>query len=73
MASIWDVLPIYKASLVGSGMLKNKENKQRAAVEEFMSYCSMEQEELDLYRVESLWFGEAINFGTSFIKAPFEK
>jgi len=73
MASIWDVLPIYKASLVGEWDVKEQGEQQRAAVEEFMSYCSMEQEELDLYRVESLWFGEAINFGTSFIKAPFEK
>lgn len=72
MASVWDVLPIYKAQLVGEWEEKELGEEQRAAVEEAMNYFSSEQEELDLYRVESLWFGEAINFGTSFVKAPFE-
>jgi hypothetical protein len=73
MASIWDVLPIYHASLVGEWEEKELGEEQRSAVEEAMNYFSSEQEELDLYRVESLWFGEAISFGTSFVKAPFEK
>jgi len=73
MASIWDVLPIYHASLVGEWEEKELGEEQRSAVEEAMNFFSSEQEELDLYRVESLWFGEAISFGTSFVKAPFEK
>ena len=72
MASIWDVLPIYKAQLVGEWEPKEQGEEQRAALEDAMSYFAMEQNELDLYRVESLWFGEAIDFGTSFVKAPFE-
>lgn len=72
MASIWDVLPIYHASLVGEWEEKELGEEQRSAVEEAMNYFSSEQEELDLYRVESLWFGETIDFGTSFVKAPFE-
>lgn len=72
MASVWDVLPIYHASLVGEWEEKELGEEQRSAVEEAMNFFSSEQEELDLYRVESLWFGEAINFGTSFVKAPFE-
>lgn len=72
MASIWDVLPIYHASLVGEWEASENGEAQRAAVEEAMNHFASEQKELDLYRVESLWFGEAINFGTSFVKAPFE-
>lgn len=72
MASVWDVLPIYTAALVGEWEPQEQGEEQRQAVQNFMDYLAMEKDELDLYRVESLWFGEAINMGTSFVKAPFE-
>src|ERR1700760_3567794 len=53
MASVWDVLPIYHASLVGEWEEQELGEEQRTAVEEAMNYFASEQEELDLYRVES--------------------
>lgn len=72
MASIWDTLPIFRAELVGDWETNEEGDKQKDALEEAMNFYSMEQDELDLYRVESLWFGEAISLGTSFVKLPFE-
>lgn len=72
MGSIWGVLPIYTASLVGEWDETQHGEDQRKALEEAMSYWSSEPSELDLMRVENLWFGEAIGFGTSFTKTPYE-
>jgi hypothetical protein len=45
----------------------------RSAFEEAMQYVAIEPFELDLYRVYHEWFGEAIKYGTSILKAPWEK
>jgi hypothetical protein len=44
----------------------------RTALEDFMEYVGIEPEELDLYRVYHEWFGDAIKYGTSLLKAPHE-
>jgi hypothetical protein len=72
MGSIWGVLPIYTASLIGEWDETEHGEDQRKALEEAMSFWSSEPTELDLMRVENLWFGEAIGFGTSFTKTPYE-
>lgn len=72
MGSIWGVLPIYTTSLVGEWDEAEQGEEQRQAIEEAMVYFASEPNELDLYRVENLWFGEGIGFGTSFVKAPYE-
>lgn len=72
MGSIWGVLPIYNAQLVGDWDENEKGEEQRKAIEEAMNFWSSEPSELDLMRVENLWFGEAIGFGTSFTKTPYE-
>lgn len=72
MGSIWGVLPIYNAALVGEWEENEKGEDQRNALEEAMVYFASEPEELDLYRVENLWFGEGIGFGSSFTKTPYE-
>lgn len=72
MGSIWGVLPIYNAALVGEWEEQEKGEDQRNALEEAMVYFASEPEELDLYRVENLWFGEGIGFGSSFTKTPYE-
>jgi len=45
MASIWDYYQFTKLHLLGEWDVKEQGEQQRAAVEEFMSYCSMEQED----------------------------
>lgn len=72
MGSIWGVLPIYTASLVGEWDEADHGEDQRTSLEAAMSFWSSEPSELDLMRVENLWFGEAIGFGTSFTKTPYE-
>lgn len=72
MASIWEVLPIFPTSIIGEWEAGERAEEQRDAIQEAMSLWASEREELDLYRVESLWFGEAISFGTSFTKSAFE-
>jgi hypothetical protein len=45
----------------------------RTAFEDAMQYVGIEPYELDLYRVYHEWFGEAIKYGTSTVKVPWEK
>lgn len=72
MGNIWELMPIFPVSLTGEWDEAEQGDEQRAALEEAMNLFATEPDELDLFRVESLWFGEAIGFGTSFLKAPFE-
>ena len=72
MGSVWSTLPIYNAQLVGEWDEKEQGEEQRSAIEAAMNYFASEPSELDLMRVESLWFHEAIGIGTSFTKSPYE-
>lgn len=72
IGSIWGILPIYVTSLVGSWDEQEQSEEQRNALEEAMVKWSSEPNELNLYPVENLWFGEGIGFGTSFVKCPYE-
>lgn len=72
MASIWEVLPIFQTSVIGEWESGERAEEQREAIQNAMDLWAAEREELDLYRVESLWFGEAIDFGSSFTKSAFE-
>lgn len=72
MGSIWGILPIFTTTLVGAWEENEKGEEQRSALEEAMVYFAGEPQELDLYRVENLWFGEGIGFGTSFTKTAYE-
>lgn len=72
IGSIWGILPIYVTSLVGEWQENEKGEEQRNALEEAMVKWASEPNELDLYRVENLWFGEGIGMGTSFVKSPYE-
>lgn len=73
MGSIYEVMPLYVAQVVGDWPKEEGAEEQRAALEEAMCYFGLEPTELDLYRVESLWFDEAIKFGTSFTKTNIER
>jgi hypothetical protein len=70
LSAIYDVSPVYVASIIGNWDKEERAEEQRASLEELMSYCALEPEELDLYRVEYDWFGDAIALGTSVLKSP---
>lgn len=47
-------------------------DKQRRALEDFMDIVGYEPSELDLYRLEGLWYTDAARLGTAFLKVGFE-
>lgn len=47
--------------------------EQRGALEGFLDIMGIEPSELDLYRVYNGWMGEAIRYGTSTVKSPWEQ
>lgn len=71
MTAILRTSPLWYAKMFG----KHDEDSDevRAALEEAMQYVGVEPYELDLYRVYHEWFGEAIKYGTSTVKCPWEK
>lgn len=72
LGNIFEISPIFVAQLTGSWEEAEKGEDQRATLEEFMNLMGLEPYELDLYRVYSSGFGEAIKFGTVCWKAPWE-
>jgi hypothetical protein len=71
LGSIFYTPPLYIASLVGEWTEQEKGEDQREVFEEFMNLVGIEPQELDLYRVLSTGFGEAIKFGSCFFKVPW--
>ena len=71
MASIYEVPPIWTAELVGDWDKEAFAEEQRSIIERFMGMMAYEPSELDLYRVESVWFSSAIKYGFSALKGPY--
>jgi len=70
MAGVLKVAPPWTAKIYGDHIDAREMDERRAAVEELMTYASLEPTELDLFRVYHEWFGETIRFGTSVVKCP---
>lgn len=70
MSAILKTRPPWVSKIFGEH--KDLDDSIRTAVEEFMEYVGIEPQELDLYRVYHEWFGDAIQYGTSFLKCPHE-
>jgi hypothetical protein len=49
-----------------------KANRERQTLEDFMDLVGYEPSELDLYRIEGLWYTDAARLGTAFLKVGFE-
>src|SRR5260221_4585024 len=47
-------------------------DRERRSLEDFMDLVGYEPGELDLYRIEGLWYTDAARLGTSFLKVGFE-
>lgn len=72
LGSIYEILPLWTASIVGRWPTEENAEEQRKAVEQFMNLMALEPAELDLYRVESLAVNDMIKFGTVVVKNPWE-
>ena len=71
MANNYEVPPIWTAELVGDWDTAAFAEEQRSIIERFMGMMAYEPSELDLYRVESIWFSSAIKYGFSPLKSPY--
>ena len=71
MASIYEVSPLWSASLVGQWDEGERGDEQRGAIEDFMELMGLSSDELDLYRVESILFEAAIGYGFNAGKTPW--
>lgn len=71
MQSILKTSPLWYSKMLGDH--GDGGDDRREAFQEAMQYVGIEPFELDLYRVYHEWFGEAIKYGTSIIKSPWEK
>ena len=47
--------------------------RERRTLEDFMDLVGYEPSELDLYRLEGLWYTDAARLGTAFLKVGFEQ
>lgn len=71
MSSVWKTRPLWLANIVG--VYGGQMDDVRDAWQTFLLDNALEPTELDLYRVESEFFGEIIKYGTSFLKCPYVK
>lgn len=69
MGSIYESSPMFPISVLGSWKPEDGVEEQRTALEDFLNYCSLSPDELDLYRVESLWCGDTMKYGIGVIKS----
>jgi len=72
LGSIYEILPLWVAGLVGDWKPEEEGEEQRNAVERFLDLMGLQSNELDLYRVESLAANDLAQFGTVVIKSPWE-
>jgi hypothetical protein len=73
---IWAVAPIIRYSYFtkAKDSAEAHHNTQKARVlEQFIDYVAYEPRELDLYRVENLWFHESTTIGTAWVCVAPEK
>lgn len=71
MSALFKTQPLFYSKVYGMGDKASIELKE--AYQEFMQYVGIEPQELDLYRVYNEWLAEAVKYGTSTVKIPWEK
>jgi len=70
MSSVIKTRPLWNTKEYGEH--GDTADEMRSSFEGFMDMMGIEPSELDLYRVYNGWFGEAIRYGTSIVKCPWE-
>jgi hypothetical protein len=71
LGTIYEILPIWVAELVGEWKIEDKGEEQRRALEAFLSNMALSRSELDLYRVESRAAYDIASLGSVCIKLPW--
>src|ERR1700675_1811473 len=73
---VWAVAPVIKYSYftkVGDSSAAHDNSTKARLLEQFIDYVAYEPRELDLYRVENLWFHDSTDIGTAWVCAAPEK
>lgn len=71
LGSIYEILPLFVAGLVGIWEDNDKGEEQRLALEMFLDLMGLSKKELDLYRVESRAAHDNAGLGSVLIKLPW--
>jgi hypothetical protein len=71
LGSIFEILPLFVAGLVGDWPEENDGDGQRTALEEFLNLMGLSKKELDLYRLESRAAHDNAGLGSVLIKLPW--
>lgn len=69
---LYGVDPLFPAGLVGSFAPDEEADKQRAAVETFLSQSGKSPTDLNLFYNEAAWKANAIKYGLAALKVPWE-
>jgi hypothetical protein len=71
LGTIYEILPLWVAGLVGDWKADQYGEEQRVAVEAFMNLMGMSRSELDLYRIESKAAHDIASLGSVVVKLPW--
>src|SRR6266496_378933 len=71
LGSIYEILPLFTAGLVGDFPEIENGDEQRVALEEFLNLMGLSKKELDLYRIESRAAHDNAGLGSVLIKLPW--
>jgi hypothetical protein len=63
---------LFRAKALGADKTGEIED-QREILEEYLTDAALDPEDLDLYRVEEVWFASTIRYGTGVVKFPWEE
>lgn len=71
LGTIYEILPIWVAGLVGDFSSEEEGEEQRRSTESFMNEMALSKTELDLYRVESKAAHDIASLGSVVVKCPW--
>lgn len=71
LGTIYEILPLWVAGLVGSWDIEQQGEEQRGVTERFLDQMGLSKSELDLYRVESKAAHDIASLGSVLIKIPW--
>jgi hypothetical protein len=76
MGLVWATHPLWtfqNFAKADTDEAKEANESERRVLEEFMDLVGVEPDELNLHEVEALWYTEAANLGTAFVKVALEQ
>jgi hypothetical protein len=70
--SLYLVQPLWPVKLLGSLEGEDQSTEVKDVLETFLGDAALDSDELDMYRVEQIWFSGACRNGTAIIKTPYQ-